>query len=106
MIETNDSDLIAFEENAKSKADEKYSEVTKFEFDKAIKEMNELNEELVKNLKSLDSAFSIGVGSDGLKAIKLGMVNDLDAVEKLASKIETEGRKIEESSMVNIFFDS
>lgn len=91
---------MKFEEIQQTKTKSRYSEGTKFEFDKSIKEMNELNEELVKNLKKLDSAFSIGTGYDGLKAIKLGMVNDLDAMENLASQIVNEGRKIEESSMV------
>lgn len=78
---------------------EPYDVATKYEFNKWIKEINDINEEIVKTLQSQDGAFSIGMANDNLKGVKLGMVNEVDAVEKLAEQIQMTGKTIEESAI-------
>ena len=70
------------------------------EFEKYIKEINELNEKLVKKLQSQDGAFSIGVADDELFAVKFGMVNEADVVKNLAGEVQQMGKEIEEASKV------
>ena len=71
------------------------------ELDKCIDEINELNEQLVKALQHEDGAFSIGIASDTMKAVKLGMVSDCDAFSKLVARIQTVGKSVEESQSVS-----
>ena len=68
------------------------------------KEINEINEKLVKNLQAQDSAFSQGETSDKMIAVKFGMVNEIDSVKKLAFQVQQVGKDIEESSRVSIFY--
>ena len=71
------------------------------EMNKCVDEINELNEQLVKTLQHEDGAFSIGIGSDSMKAVKLGMVSDCDAFNKLVTRIQTVGKNLEESQSVS-----
>lgn len=75
-----------------------YDVGTMWDYDKHIIEINDINDKLVKKLQAEDGAFSIGVATDSLKAIKFGMVNESDAVEKLASQVQVIGKEIEENS--------
>ena len=67
-----------------------------------IKEINDINEQLVKLLQAQDGAFSIGQADDGLKAVKFGMVSELDALKNLASQVQKVGKTVEEDSRVRI----
>ena len=70
------------------------------EIEKYIKEINELNEQLVKNLQAQDGAFSIGIATDGLKAVKFGMTADPDSIKSLATQVQDLGKELDESSRV------
>ncbi len=77
---------------------EPYDVGTRWDFDKYINDINDINEKLVKKLQAEDGAFSLGVATDSLKGIKFGMVNESDAVEKLAAQVQEIGKEIEENS--------
>ncbi len=89
--------------NIEAEIEKEFDVGTRYDFDKYIKEIDSVNEEIVKKLQKKDGGFSVGLASDGLKAIKLGMVNDTDAVEKLAFQVQEVGRSIEEESKVVLF---
>jgi hypothetical protein len=74
------------------------------QFEKFIKEINELNEKLVKKLQAQDGAFSLGVANDGMSAVKFGMVNELDVVKNLAGEVQEVGKELEEASKVSLVF--
>jgi hypothetical protein len=73
------------------------------QFEKFIKEIDELNEKLVKKLQAQDGAFSLGQASDGMNAVKFGMVNELDVVKNLAGEVQEVGKELEEASKVSSF---
>jgi hypothetical protein len=68
------------------------------QYEKYIKELNDLNERIVKKLQAQDGAFSLSVAQDNLNAVKLGMVNGLDVVSNLAQGVNQIGKDIEESN--------
>lgn len=83
------------------------SEIVHFDEQKLnqdIKDINELNELLVKTLQAQDGAFSIGQAYDGLKAVKFGMVSELDVLKKLAGQVQDVGKTLEEDSRVSVCF--
>lgn len=92
-----DSDLevvvLATEKEAKTKMSP--------EMQKSFCEINEINKELVKKLQTRDNAYAIGEDENGMVYIKFGMVNDLDAVKKLASEVQSFGREVSENTKVN-----
>lgn len=53
-------------------------------------------------MQAQDGAFSIGQAYDGMKAVKFGMVNDLEVLKKLASQVQEVGQTVEEESRVSI----
>ena len=63
-------------------------------------EVNKLNTELVKTLQTFDGAFSLGQTYEGLLGVKFGMVNEIDALDKLATQVQNVGKTVEESSKV------
>jgi hypothetical protein len=63
-------------------------------------EVNKLNSELVKSLQAFDGAFSLGQTSEGLLGVKFGMVNEVEALDKLATQVQNVGKTVEESSRV------
>ena len=67
-------------------------------------EVNKLNTELVKALQAFDGAFSLGQTNEGLLGVKFGMVNEVEAFEKLAIQVQQTGKTVEESSRVIIFY--
>ncbi len=83
-----------------------FDEKLKQQLNQDIKEINEINEQLVKNLQAQDGAFSTGQAYDGLKAVKFGMVSELAALKKLADQVQKVGKVVEEDSRVrqNILF--
>ena len=68
--------------------------------EKHIKDINSLNDQLVKKLQAQDGAFSIGEASDEMLAIKFGMINESDALKSLALQVQDAGRDVEEASRV------
>jgi hypothetical protein len=66
-------------------------------------EVNKLNTELVKSLQSIDGAFSLGQTTEGLLGVKFGMVNEMEALDKLAIQVQKTGKNVEESSRVRLF---
>ena len=87
----------------KSMQNEKNSKPTKNElFDKYIEEIKRINNALVEKLQTHDGAFSLGEASDGMVAIKCGMVNDIDDLKKLACQVQEIGKEVEESARVRI----
>jgi hypothetical protein len=91
---------ISEKEGGGGPVEKEYDVGSRFDLDKYVGEIDAVNEEIVKKLQRHDGGFSIGMGCDGLKAIKLGMVNDTEAVDKLAVQVQEVGRSIEESSRV------
>lgn len=61
-------------------------------------DINALNVHLVSQLKTTDSAFSLGEGSDMLKCVRFGMVTADTDLSELLSLVITTGREIETSS--------
>jgi hypothetical protein len=76
----------------------------KTDLEKEIEEIVKLNEQVLKELQSQDGAYSLGEGSDGLIAIKFGMVDEVEAIAKLAEQVQTVGKQVEESTRVFIYF--
>lgn len=68
--------------------------------EKDIKEINDLNELIVKKLQSEDSAFSSGQAVDGYLAIKFGMIQDIGLLKKIIAKVLSCSKEIEEASRV------
>lgn len=68
--------------------------------EKHISDINDLNDKLVKKLQAQDGAFSSGEAFDNMLAVKFGMVNDLEALKKLAFEVQVVGKEVEESSRV------
>lgn len=72
--------------------------------EKWICEINEINRELVKKLQARDNAYAFGEDDHRMLFIKLGMVNEIEAVKKLASEVQLVGREIQENSKVKRVF--
>ena len=53
-------------------SEKEYDAGSRFDLDKYIGEIDAVNEEIVKKQQRHDGGFSVGMGCDGLKAIKLG----------------------------------
>ena len=66
--------------------------------EKWIIEINEINRELVRKLQARDNAFAIGEDRHRMLFIKFGMVNEIEAVRKLAAEVQILGREIQENS--------
>lgn len=67
---------------------------------KYIEEIKTINKALVERLQAHDGAFSLGEASDGMVAIKCGMVNEIDDLKKLACQVQDVGKEVEESARV------
>ncbi|KAK3601847.1 hypothetical protein CHS0354_041770 [Potamilus streckersoni] len=65
---------------------------------KGIQDINNLNAELVHQLKSTDLAFSLGHTSDGQVCVKFGLITEDTDVEKLIDLVYSTGKEVEESS--------
>ncbi|XP_017782097.1 PREDICTED: pyridoxal-dependent decarboxylase domain-containing protein 1 [Nicrophorus vespilloides] len=68
--------------------------------DQAKEELNNLNMALVDSLRSTDSAFSLGEGTDGLMCVRFGMLTPQSDVEELISLVIRVGQSVEENSRV------
>ncbi|XP_027840497.2 pyridoxal-dependent decarboxylase domain-containing protein 1 [Aphis gossypii] len=66
--------------------------------DQAKQDLNRLNVRIVQQLRSIDAAFSLGEGSDGLACVRFGMVTADTDVAELLSLVQSTGRKEEEST--------
>uniref|UniRef100_A0A2H8TGC9 Pyridoxal-dependent decarboxylase domain-containing protein 1 n=1 Tax=Melanaphis sacchari TaxID=742174 RepID=A0A2H8TGC9_9HEMI len=66
--------------------------------DQAKQDLNRLNVRIVQQLRSIDAAFSLGEGSDGLACVRFGMVTSDTDVAELLSLVQSTGRKEEEST--------
>ncbi|XP_013415606.1 putative pyridoxal-dependent decarboxylase domain-containing protein 2 isoform X2 [Lingula anatina] len=64
----------------------------------AKREINHLNTELVKQLKSSDTAFSLGRAEDGLVCARFGLITEETDMEELIGLVYTTAKEIEESS--------
>lgn len=71
-------------------------------FEKHVKDINSLNDQLVKKLQAQDGAFSIGEASDEMLAVKFGMINESSALKSLALQVQDAGRDVEEASRVKL----
>ncbi|KAK7492827.1 hypothetical protein BaRGS_00015965 [Batillaria attramentaria] len=60
--------------------------------------INNLNAEVVHQLKAKDTAFSIGQAEDGRVCVKFGLITQETDVEELVQLVQTTGREVEESS--------
>jgi hypothetical protein len=72
--------------------------------EKYIEEIKSINKALVEKLQAQDGAFSLGEASDGMVAIKCGMVNEMDDLKKLACQVQDVGKDVEESARVCLNF--
>ena len=63
-----------------------------------------MNELLVKTLQAQDGLFSSGQAYGGLKAVKFGLVSELDVLKKLAGQVQNVGKTIEEGPRVSVCF--
>lgn len=68
--------------------------------DQAKEELNNLNMALVDSLRSTDSAFSLGEGSDGLMCVRFGMLTPQSDVEELLNLVIRVGQSVEQNSRV------
>ncbi|CAG9773846.1 unnamed protein product [Ceutorhynchus assimilis] len=68
--------------------------------DQIKEELNNLNIALVDALRSTDSAFSLGEGSDGLMCVRFGMLTPQSDVEELLGLVIRVGQSVEENSRV------
>ncbi|XP_065161723.1 putative pyridoxal-dependent decarboxylase domain-containing protein 2 isoform X2 [Atheta coriaria] len=68
--------------------------------DQAKEELNNLNMALVDSLRSTDSAFSLGEGTDGLMCVRFGMLTPQSEVEELINLVIRVGQSVEENSRV------
>lgn len=68
--------------------------------DQAKNELNNLNIALVEALRTTDSAFSLGEGTDGLMCIRFGMLTPQSDVEDLLNLVIKVGQSVEENSRV------
>ncbi|KAJ3624004.1 hypothetical protein MTP99_017662 [Tenebrio molitor] len=68
--------------------------------DQAKEELNNLNMALVDSLRSTDSAFSLGEGTDGLMCVRFGMLTPQSDVEELLNLVIRVGQSVEENSRV------
>ena len=67
--------------------------------EKYVAEINKINEELAKRLQKQDQAFSYEKSADDdMILIKFGMINETDAMKKLAANVQECGHEIEEST--------
>ncbi|XP_050433013.1 pyridoxal-dependent decarboxylase domain-containing protein 1 [Adelges cooleyi] len=66
--------------------------------DQAKQDLNRLNVRIVQQLRSIDAAFSLGEGSDGLACVRFGMVTADTDVAELLSLVQSTGHKEEEST--------
>ncbi|VVC28517.1 Hypothetical protein CINCED_3A023170 [Cinara cedri] len=66
--------------------------------DQAKQDLNRLNLRIVQQLRSIDAAFSLGEGSDGLACVRFGMVTADTDVAELLSLVQSTGQKEEEST--------
>lgn len=73
------------------------------QIERYIKQINSLNEKLVKKLQAQDGAFSLDQGDDLMNVVKFGMVNELDIVKSLALEVQEVGKSVEEDSKVQRF---
>lgn len=95
-----DSELELIDMHHETSSINSTSSASSSHIDKWIGEINEINRELVKKLQARDNAFALGEDQHRLLYIKFGMVNDMEAVKKLASDVQTIGREIQENSKV------
>lgn len=63
-------------------------------------ELNNLNVELVEQLRATDSAFALGEGADGFVCVKFGMVTIETDVQELLQLVITCGQKVQENSQM------
>lgn len=68
--------------------------------DQAKEELNNLNMALVDSLRSTDSAFSLGEGSDGLMCVRFGMLTPQSDVDELLNLVVRVGQSVEQNSRV------
>ncbi|KAA0194475.1 hypothetical protein HAZT_HAZT005584 [Hyalella azteca] len=66
--------------------------------DSAKEDVNFLNSHLVEQLKTTDSAFSLGEGSDGMNCVRFGMVTEETDLQELLALVYNTGKEIESSS--------
>ncbi|KAI0208596.1 Pyridoxal-dependent decarboxylase domain-containing protein 1 [Lamellibrachia satsuma] len=64
----------------------------------AKKEINALNINLVHQLKSADTAFSLGHSEEGLACARFGLITEETDLEELIALVYTTGKEVEESS--------
>ncbi|KAI5729112.1 hypothetical protein M8J77_025596 [Diaphorina citri] len=65
--------------------------------DQAKAELNRLNIQVVRTLRTSDAAFSLGEGTDGLACVRFGMVTAETDITELLSLVEETGQQEEES---------
>uniref|UniRef100_A0A8D9F0G3 Pyridoxal-dependent decarboxylase domain-containing protein 1 n=4 Tax=Cacopsylla melanoneura TaxID=428564 RepID=A0A8D9F0G3_9HEMI len=65
--------------------------------DQAKAELNRLNVQVVRQLRTSDAAFSLGEGTDGLACVRFGMVTVETDITELLSLVEETGQQEEES---------
>ncbi|CAH1793436.1 unnamed protein product, partial [Owenia fusiformis] len=61
-------------------------------------EINKLNTELVQQLKSCDTAFSLGKTEEGTMCVRFGLITEETDTEELVGLVYTTGKEVEESS--------
>ena len=66
------------------------------EADKA--EVNELNKCILHQLRSSDTAFSLGTSVDGYNCVRFGLIMDNADLEELVTLVFTTGKEVEDSS--------
>lgn len=90
-----DAVLLVVDDEAVVKEKEEKKKLT----EKFVNEINKINEELAKRLQKQDQAFSYERSADDdMVLIKFGMINETDAMKKLASNVQECGHEIEEST--------
>lgn len=89
-----------FRIKSENKTNESLTESSGESLEKELKEVNSLNELIIKKLQSNDNAFSSGEATDGFMAIKFGMIQDIGLLKKLFDQVLLVSQDIEESSRV------
>uniref|UniRef100_A0A915J0Q4 Pyridoxal-dependent decarboxylase domain-containing protein 1 n=1 Tax=Romanomermis culicivorax TaxID=13658 RepID=A0A915J0Q4_ROMCU len=94
MRNTTKSDEEAITDSPKSVSSVNFEGMT----EKQIEQVSHLNIELLRVLKTKDSAFSLGESEEGLKCIRFGMLADEKDLTELLNLVSQKGKEIEESS--------
>lgn len=68
--------------------------------DQAKTELNKLNANIVEELKTADSAFSLAEATDGLTCVVFGMVNEEEDIDGMLQLVVNVGRRVQENSKV------